>query len=124
MMKRILVVEDDENLRSTLARLLVRTGYEVAEAGEGHEALQRMALQTADLVIMDMLMPDMEGAETILALRRLYPGVKIVAISGGGISSPASLLGIARALGAHKILSKPLIPEEFLEIIRDLLRTE
>jgi CheY-like chemotaxis protein len=120
MAGRILLVEDDDNLRSALARLLVRTGYIVMEAGDGRVALLQMSQQPADLVITDMLMPVMEGAQTILALRRMYPGVKIIAISGGGICSAESCLAIARALGAQKVLTKPLIMAEFLDAVRDL----
>jgi CheY-like chemotaxis protein len=70
-----------------------------------------------------MLMPEMEGAETIVSLRRMHPGVKIIAISGGGITPPDSHLAIARALGAHKVLAKPFILSEFLEAIGELIGT-
>jgi DNA-binding response OmpR family regulator len=108
-------------LRNTLARLLTREGYEVSEAANGRLALQLMSQQPADVVVTDMLMPEMEGVEMILSLRRRHPGVKIIAVSGGGISSPENYLRIADALGSHKTMTKPLVPAELLAAIRSLL---
>ena len=121
---RILIVEDDADLRDTLADVLTQSGYEVAEAPNGRLALQHMEQQPAEVVVTDMLMPEMEGVETIMAIRRAYPAVKVIAISGGGINSGESYLAIARVLGTHKILSKPFVPRELLEAIRELIGTQ
>jgi CheY-like chemotaxis protein len=121
---RILLVEDDADLRNTLACVLTQSGYEVAEAPNGRLALQHMEQQPAEIVVTDMLMPEMEGVETIMAIRRTYPSVKVIAISGGGINSGESYLAIARVLGTHKILSKPFVPLELLEAIRELIGTQ
>ena len=123
-MPRILIVEDDEDLRNLLEQLLLRMGYQVALADNGRSALLQMSKQPVDLVVTDMLMPEMEGAETILAVRQHYPDVKILAISGGGISSATTYLKIADALGAHKILNKPFEPPEFLKTVREVLGQE
>jgi CheY-like chemotaxis protein len=120
-MARILLIEDDEPLRKTLGRLFLRSGYEVAEAENGRTALQEMARQPADLVITDLIMPEVEGVETIRSLRRQYPGIKIIAMSGGGRSSAEGYLRIAQNLGAQRVLAKPLTPWELLEAIRELL---
>jgi len=116
----ILVVEDDASLRRTLMRLLATAGYPAAEAAHGREALQRMAERPADLVISDLIMPEMEGIETIRRLRIDYPAVKIIAISGGGRASPDCYLDIAAKVGANKLLSKPFTPWELLDTIREL----
>ena len=121
MKPRVLVIEDDEQLRQTLGRLLTRAGYETIEAENGRSGMQQMSQSPADVVITDMIMPDMEGVETILAVRRNYPVAKIMAISGGGRSSAESYLKIARELGVHKILTKPLMPWEFLAAVHDLV---
>ncbi len=118
---RILVVEDNELLRQMLARLLRRTGYEVAEAENGCTALQRMQEWPADLVITDMIMPRMDGVELILVLRRDHPHVKIIAMSGNGLTSAETQLRIARLLGTHEVLVKPLCPREFLGTIHGLI---
>ena len=123
-MARILLIEDDDSLRKALARLISRNGYEVIEADNGRTALQKIAGQPTDAVITDMIMPEMEGVETIQALRRGNPGAKIIAISGGGRSSAESYLKIAHALGVQKILTKPLDPWELLAALRDVLETK
>lgn len=120
-MARILLIEDDQPLRQALARLISRQGYDVVEADNGRTALQKVAEQPTDAVITDMIMPEMEGVETIQALRRSHPTAKIIAISGGVRSSAEAYLRIARALGAQKILTKPLDPWELLGALQDVL---
>ena len=120
-MAPILVIEDDMSLRRTLTRLLVDSGYDVAEAGNGRIGLQRMSERAADVVITDLIMPEMEGIETIRLIRRQYPQAKIIAISGGGRNSADCYLQIAEKLGVKKVLAKPFTPWELLESIRLLL---
>jgi CheY-like chemotaxis protein len=123
-MARILLIEDDESLRKALARLVARNGHEVIEAEHGRTALQKIAGQTVDAVITDMIMPEMEGVETILALKRQYPAAKIIAISGGGRTSADACHKIAHALGVHKFLTKPIDPWELLSVLQESLRTK
>src|SRR6516225_9598136 len=118
----ILLVEDDDDVRRAVARLLALEEYQVIEAANGQIALRQMAAQSADLVIVDMLMPVMEGSETISLLRRFYPGVKIIAVSGGGISSAETHLQIARQLGAQKVLTKPFLTDDLLKAVHELTR--
>lgn len=120
-MAEILIIEDDELLRQMLARCLAANRYVVREAGNGHEGLRLMRERPACLVITDIVMPDMEGIETIRHLRRDYPGTKIVAISGGGIGDAKDYLKIARELGAQRTLSKPFLPAELLSAVEELL---
>ena len=87
-------------------------------------ALRCMAQQPADLVVTDMIMPEMEGVETILSLRRQYPGIRIIAISGGGRSSAETYLKIARLLGTQRVMTKPLGPREFIDAIRAVIAGE
>jgi DNA-binding response OmpR family regulator len=119
MKSRILVIDDNEPLRNSLARLLTRKGYEVIEAANGRIGLHCMSECQADLVVTDMMMPEMGGVETILALRRSYPGVKIIALSGA-----EPYVKIARAVGSHKAMRKPLELDEFLDAVRELAATE
>ncbi len=124
MPHRICLIEDDTPLRTALARFLTRTGYEVVEAEHGRKALEEMAIKPVALVITDMIMPEMDGVETLVALRRDHPKVKIIAISGGGIRTAEQLLELAQMLGAHKTFSKPLNPEELLDAISSLIGPE
>lgn len=121
MSQQILLVEDDAHLRKMWAGLLSQHGLEVTEAENGRAAMEQMLRKPADLVITDMVMPEMDGVETIVALRRGYPGTKIIAISEGGFGTSENCLKIADKLGAQKTFAKPLVPEQLLEAIRELL---
>jgi DNA-binding response OmpR family regulator len=120
-MARILVVDDDDQVRGVLRAMLEREGYEVDEAPDGRAAVARYKEQPADLVVLDMLMPEMEGVETMLTMRRLDAGVRIIAISGGGHLGPKIYLDSARKFGAHQTFAKPVDRDELLEGIRQLL---
>jgi CheY-like chemotaxis protein len=121
MALQILLVENDKPLRRALAQLLKQSGYEVSEAENGRVAMQQMLRQPADLVITEMIMPEMDGVETILAVRRGYPGAKILAVSGGGMSPAENSLKIARTLGSHRTMAKPRIAQDFLRVVQELI---
>jgi DNA-binding response OmpR family regulator len=84
MMSRILVIDDDEQIRGMLRQVLGCEGYEVVEASNGKDGMALFRAAPADLVISDILMPEQEGLQTIRELRREFPTVKIITISGGG----------------------------------------
>jgi CheY-like chemotaxis protein len=120
-MAPILVIEDDPSVRRTLVQLLMNCGYEVADAANGRLGLERMSQRPADVVITDLIMPEMEGIETIRRLNQDYPRAKIIAISGGGRNSADCYLQIAQKIGVKKVLTKPFAPWELLECIRMLM---
>lgn len=117
----ILIVEDDEAVRSALRRTLVREGYEVREAREGGAALKLLASAPSDLVITDMIMPDMEGIALIIALRKDRPKLPVIAISGGGRVGMNNYLGIAEGCGASRVLAKPFQAKQILAFVQELL---
>lgn len=123
-MPRILVVDDDEQIRAMLRMTLEREGYEVAEAGDGKMAMDRYAADPADLVIMDIVMPEKEGIETIMDLRRQHGDVRIIAISGGGRVAPQDYLRWARTFGVQHTFTKPVDRRELLAAIDELLTRE
>lgn len=120
-MKRILVIDDDERFRSMLVQMLTRAGYEVAGAGNGKEGLRLQQEAPAGLVITDLIMPEKEGMETIMELRRSFPATRIIAISGGGRTGAQDFLPVAQKLGATRTLAKPFSREELLEAVRGVL---
>src|SRR3954466_13840356 len=81
-MAHILIIEDDERVRRLFSTLLQHAGHQASEARDGREGLALQAECHPDLVITDIVMPGMEGLETISALRRLHPDLPIIAISG------------------------------------------
>jgi len=119
-MVRILVVDDDFQMREMLGVILERKGYDVKTASDGKAALQLQSIKPFDIVITDMIMPEKEGLETISELRRDYPRVKIIAISGGGRYRPEGYLELASQIGADRVLVKPFGSWEILGAVREL----
>jgi DNA-binding NtrC family response regulator len=117
----ILLVDDDEQLRSMLRRALLRTGYQVHEAGNGRQALNLLAEASVQAVVTDIIMPDMEGIELILELRRSRPELPIVAMSAGGRIGPDSYLYLAERSGATRTIAKPFSIGPFLELVGEVL---
>ena len=117
----IILADDDTLLRAALGRLLQHSGYRILEAENGLGVLRHLADESAALVITDMLMPEMEGVETIKVVRRNHPAVKIIAISAGGLISAEDYLSLARGLGADATLAKPVLARELLATIARLL---
>ena len=118
---KILVIDDDEQMRVLLRQVMEWAGYEVVEAADGRAGVHLQRQHRAALVITDLIMPEQEGLETITALRRDYPGLKIIAISGGGRVGPEAYLPAARELGADRVFSKPFDVRELAETVRELL---
>lgn len=104
---QVLLVDDDPDFRDALGKQLAHAGYLVAQSGDGDEAIEWLKLQTADLVILDIVMPNKEGLETILALRRSHPRLPVIAVSGGGRIDAHDYLHLAENLGAVAVLAKP-----------------
>src|ERR1043166_3128636 len=104
IMKRILVVDDDAALLEVLAQTLSQAGYTVATAANGGQARAIYRIQSPDVVITDIYMLDKDGLEVLSELRRHFPGVKVIAMSGA--MSKDNMLQVASALGASLTLAK------------------
>ncbi|MEX0741267.1 MAG: response regulator [Phycisphaeraceae bacterium] len=120
-MARILLIDDDELLRGMVHKTLQRAGFEVVDACDGKVGLERMDEGHFDLVITDMVMPEQEGIETVLALRAKHPQLPILAISGGGRGKPGDYLAMASKLGAAGTLAKPFDNDELIAVVKELL---
>ena len=120
-MKRILVIDDDIQVRQVLREILERAGYDVVDAPDGKEGIRLYRDNPTDLIITDIIMPEKEGIETILELKRDFPDVKIIAISGGGHCNPEGYLEAATKFGVAHTFTKPLDRKELLEAIQGLL---
>ena len=117
----ILVVDDEDEMRDTLERVLTAAGYRVVTASNGVEVASILAQVHVDLVMTDLLMPEKDGTEVIAELRKKHPNTPIVAMSGGGRMPRGEYLKIARMFGAHSILEKPFTNEQLLSTIELLL---
>ncbi len=120
-MARILVIDDEYELRSMLRRMLEHAGHEVSEAVNGAAGIEIYERDAPDLIITDIIMPEKEGVETIIALRRANPALPIIAISGGGRLDATDFLSMAKKLGARRTLTKPFLREQLLEAVGECL---
>src|SRR5467141_3322602 len=116
-MARILVIDDDDQIRRMLRMMLEMKGHEVLEASNGKEGLRLHRATPAELAITDMLMPEMDGVELMLALRREAPRLKIIAMSGGGRYKQAEALDMAEPLGAFASIAKPFGFDAMLDLV-------
>lgn len=116
--KSILVADDDPEIRGLIRSALESEGYKVHAVGNGKEAIAVLKQTPVSLILTDLAMPELDGIETIGEIRKDYPDLKIIAMSG---KFAGSVLNAARFLGANAILSKPLDVDELLKNVRRFL---
>jgi CheY-like chemotaxis protein len=121
-MTRILVVDDEPILRQVIELTLQKAGFDVVAAGNGKEGLDLYRKTSPDLVITDIMMPIMDGFETIRALKQIAPGVKIIAMSGAG--KAIDYLKMARGLGAAATITKPAERGELIATVQQVLQLD
>ena len=121
LMERILIIDDDDQFLAMLRKMLERNGYKIVEASDGKEGIRLYRENLTDLIITDIIMPEKEGIEIIMELRRDFPDVKIIAISGGGCIGPEDYLHMAMMLGAKRTLTKPIERDELIKVVRELM---
>ena len=120
-MASILIIDDEKSVLELLREVLEDAKFNVIEASNGEEGLRLYREKAPDLVITDILMPDREGKETIRELKRDFPEVKIIAMSGGGVIEPDDYLLHAKEFGAAKTIKKPFELSELLKMVNELL---
>ncbi|WP_342641817.1 response regulator [Rhodoligotrophos ferricapiens] len=119
-----LVVDDDPIVLETLVSLMRAAGFETIGAADGRQAMARLRESQPDLLISDIVMPEIEGIELILHVRERFPSMAILAISGGSLKREGDLLRYASALGADAVLAKPFRRGELLDAIMRILPAE
>jgi len=120
MKNKILVIDDEDNLRATFQERLTIEGYQVWTASNGRKGLQLYHDHSFDLVITDVLMPELDGLEVVRTLRRVSTTLPIIVMSGGG-DRDLDFLMEAEEFGATRTISKPFRPEELIAMIHALL---
>jgi DNA-binding response OmpR family regulator len=120
-MAKILVFDDEPSILLMIKKMLEKEGHEVDLALNGRDGMELFEKIKPDLVITDIIMPYKEGLETILELRKKYPELLIIAISGGGRIGPDGYLPSAKLLGANMVFQKPLVQKEFILAVSVLL---
>ena len=131
MMTRVLIIDDEEDIRAVLKEVFLRAGFDVDVAADAEEGLDLMRERRADLAIIDVIMPGKDGVETAYEIRMEFPNTKIIVISGGGNVAPleyeptaittSAYLASATSIGADLTMTKPFGRQEILEAARKLI---
>jgi CheY-like chemotaxis protein len=117
----ILIIDDDAAVSRTLSLILTRAGYQVSVAIGGRKGLELLAKGGIDLVLTDIIMPELDGIEAIRRIRADHPSLRIIAMSGGGQIDKADFLHMAEALGADRVIEKPVRSERLLELVSTVM---
>ena len=118
--KTVLVVDDDELFRNTLKTALTGAGYRALTAINGTQALERLREEEVEILVIDILMPEKDGLETLREVRRMKHKAAVVTMSGGGQLNADFFTKSARYLGASATLLKPFTLEELLSVLKGL----
>jgi CheY-like chemotaxis protein len=118
---QILVIDDNQPLRRLLQIVLEAEGHEVLQAADGAEGLRLVRRQGADLVLCDLIMPVLDGLQAIRALRRDFPALPVLAMTGGVAHGSVDLLATAGLLGAERVLRKPFVLPDLLAVVKRTL---
>ena len=129
-MTKVIIIDDEEDIRIVLKEIFVRAGFDVSVASNGDDGLNLLREQGADLVITDIIMPGSDGVETAYDIRMEFPKTKIIVMSGGGNAASlgyessaiatSAYLASAAAVGADLTLTKPFDRDELLKAAKEL----
>ncbi len=107
-MPKILIIDDDPTIQNVFSQFLEKEGYEVLQAENGKEGIERIQSHRPDLIITDIMMPEMDGLEILLHIRNTHEDIPVIAISGGMRSLPINFLHQAQLFGARYVFEKPV----------------
>jgi CheY-like chemotaxis protein len=129
-MGSILIIDDEEDIRDALQMVLESAGHDVKVASNGNEAVELQRGEPADLIITDIIMPGKDGVDTIKEIRQEFPGIRIIAISGGGGVLPneyvpdaittTAYLAAAKEAGADMVFTKPFERKDLIQAVDEL----
>lgn len=120
-MKKILIIDDEAHMRLMLQDLF-ETEFDVTCATNGREALELLAQTTFDLIITDLVMPEVNGIDLVMSVKQKTPGQKIIAMSGGGGNKGHfDYLPVVQLIGANKVFAKPFQLSDMMSEVKEML---
>lgn len=119
--KKILLVDDEDAIRKMVRAVLGTELYEFDEASNGLDAQAKLGKSKFDLIITDVIMPDCDGIELVMAIRRKLPDIKVIVMSGGGRVRAGHYLDLAGKLGATRVFEKPFDTAALRQTVLELL---
>lgn len=121
MMKKILIVDDEPSVLKMLRKILKDDAKEIVEAENGEQALELCLQHDIDLIITDIVMPKKHGIDLIMGIKKDFPNMPIIAISGGGVTGRFNYLETAELLGANNVLHKPFEASELRATVHNII---
>ena len=121
-MARILLVDDDPGFATVFTAALTKYGHEAHHVTDGKLALEYLREHECELVLTDIIMPEMDGVELIVRVKKEFPGLRIIATTGGGIMLPGDYLHTAKLMGADASILKPCSVEDLIETVESVLK--
>src|SRR5467141_4027920 len=121
-MARILVIDDQEPIRRVVRRALEQDGHEVFDASDGELGMEILESQSFEIVITDIFMPGQDGIVTLREIRKRFPSLKVIVMSGGDSTGTLDLRQDAEFLGAVRSLQKPFTAREIADLVRSVLK--
>jgi len=118
---QVLVVDDEAHMRQLLCAQLTHMGHDVLEASSGEQAIQLCRVHTPDLILLDILMPGMNGADALIEIRRLHPDVGVAAVTGQAGPSLEAMLEAMRRTGNISLIRKPFRLREIAAFVQGFL---
>ncbi len=118
---RILLIDDEPMVCELVETMLSAAGHAVVVAANGRIGLEQLETSDIDLVLTDIIMPEVEGIEMVMTIRKRFPDKTIIAMSGGGRAGDMDFLAAARELGASAILRKPFTIKALNDAISEAL---
>jgi CheY-like chemotaxis protein len=115
----LLIADDDPFVQLTYKHCFEEAGYKVGLAGDGRAAINFLKANKTDIVFLDIFMPDKDGLETLLVIKKTYPDVRVVAMTGGGKKTRHDFLTTASKFGADGVVRKPIAPSDLIEMIKN-----
>ena len=115
--KHILIADDDLLVQKTLNFSLEEAGYTVGLAKNGQEALRYIEARSPSAVLLDVFMPESDGLEALLTVKKQFPDVKVIVMSGGGIKGHYEFLSMAKKFGADDVLRKPIHARDLMAML-------
>lgn len=120
-MARILVVDDEPEVRALFVEALTAAGHAVEAAENGREAVAIATTFNPDVIVLDVFMPEKDGVEALIEIRKAGASCRIVAVSGGGISKNFDFLEVSSTLGADAVVRKPVLPDQLVDVVHACL---
>jgi DNA-binding response OmpR family regulator len=115
--RTVLVVDDDRLVQTTFKLLLEQKGFRVVVADDGNHGLEQLEKHTPDIVLLDILMPDKEGIETLIEMKRRFAALPVIVMSGGGTRTKQDFLALARKFGADAVIKKNQGVQEMIALV-------